>query len=92
MGLFVEYTPIGDLVVLSLCLVVFILIYSSYISRTKSFVIFFAILCAICGASLCDVFFHFALFFFLVVAFALSSREVPSAFLVKLVIGGDGFF
>ena len=36
--------------------------------------------------------FHFAFFFFLVVAFALSSREVPSAFLVKLVIGGDGFF
>ena len=63
MGLFVEYTPIGDLIVLSLCLVVFILIYSSYISRTKSFVIFFAILCAICGASLCNVFFHFVLFY-----------------------------
>ena len=36
--------------------------------------------------------FHFAFFLFLVVAFSLSSREVPLAFLVKLVIGSGGFF
>ena len=43
-GFYDNYTPVGDLVTVSVCLVMLILLFCSFIKRTKLYKIFLAII------------------------------------------------
>ena len=55
---FDNYTPAGDVAVIALCLVVVILLVTSYVSRTRSFRIFMNIVGALVIAALVDILYH----------------------------------
>ena len=55
---FDNYSPAGDVAVIALCLVMVILLLSSYISRTRSFRIFTNIIVCLVLASLVNILYH----------------------------------
>ncbi len=55
---FKNYTPVGDNVVLSVCLVFFVLFRTAFISRTKSFSLFLRMLFALLASAVSILLFH----------------------------------
>ena len=55
---FENYSPVGDLTTVAVCIVIFILIATSYVKRTKNFYIFVTIVVYLMLAGLSDVFYH----------------------------------
>ncbi|MBO4864918.1 MAG: EAL domain-containing protein [Eubacterium sp.] len=57
---FGNFSPVGDVVVFSMCIVVLILVMTSYVTRNRSFAIFLNIIGFLFLASLFDILFHAA--------------------------------
>lgn len=53
-----DYSPVGDLTVISICIVMIILMLFSYIRRTKSFAVFLSVVGFIMLAAYSNIFFH----------------------------------
>ena len=56
-----NYSPIGDIIVICICLIIVILIQTTYINRTRSFSLFGAMICCLFGASISDILYHVSL-------------------------------
>lgn len=54
-----NYTPVGDLLVIAICIVMVVLIAASYLSRTKNFMLFMTMIGFLALAALCNVFLHY---------------------------------
>ena len=55
---FDNYSPAGDLAVLAICLVMVILLLTSYVSRTRSLRIFLAIIFQLAAAAIINIIYH----------------------------------
>ena len=55
---FDNYSPTGDIIVIAICLVIFVLVSTSYVAKTRSFSIFINIVVFLILASYCDVIHH----------------------------------
>ena len=58
------YSRMGDVGVLALCLVIFILLMFSYVNRTKSFRLFLTIIILLAVAAICNIGYHELLLFY----------------------------
>ena len=54
-----NYYPIGDIIVIALCLVVVILVQASFVKRTRSFVYFAVMIIMILIAAYSNIVYHF---------------------------------
>ena len=55
---FDNYSPVGDIVVIAICIVMMILVATSYVTRTKSFKIFINMIVYLTLAAICDLIHH----------------------------------
>ena len=55
---FGNYTPVGDIIVVCICIIILILIQTTYINRTRTFSLFFSMLCCLFAASFMDILYH----------------------------------
>lgn len=55
---FDNYSPVGDLTVVATCLVIVILLATSYVNKTRAFAIYVNIVSYLTLAALCDVIYH----------------------------------
>ena len=53
-----QYTPVGDQTVLAVCLVIIVLLIFSYVSRTRSYMVFCVIVGFLIAASISDIMYH----------------------------------
>ncbi len=58
---FGNYTPAADIITIAICLVIFILMHTAYITKNKRFTIFRLLVVAIVLAAACSVCFHYLL-------------------------------
>ncbi len=56
---FENYTPVGDIIVAATCFVIFILLWTSYVNKTKSFGVFLNIVIYLMLAAFSDIIYHF---------------------------------
>ena len=55
---FDNYMRAGDVAVIAICLIMVILLFTSYVSRTRSFRIFVSIICLLVAAALVNIIYH----------------------------------
>ena len=60
-GFFYNYSPVGDIVVIAMCFVMLILVYTAFVSRTKTFFMFNIIVTLLFLAAFSHVSFHYRL-------------------------------
>ncbi|MBO4899531.1 MAG: EAL domain-containing protein [Lachnospiraceae bacterium] len=56
-----NYTPVGDILVMAMCLLFIVLIHTAYIKRTKNFFYLRAMIAMVITASVSDILFHVAM-------------------------------
>ena len=55
-----NYYPFGDLIVLAICILILVLVRTSYISRTKSFMIFLIMIALLVASCVTSIIFHYS--------------------------------
>ncbi len=58
---FEKYTPVGDIITMAICIVFLILIYNSFINRTRDFSILQSIIYTLLITAMSDILFHMAM-------------------------------
>ncbi|SEG25130.1 EAL domain, c-di-GMP-specific phosphodiesterase class I (or its enzymatically inactive variant) [Eubacterium ruminantium] len=56
---FEKYSPVGDFVIVAVCFVILILVYTSYVNKTRAFLDFNIIITLLSTAAICDVLYHY---------------------------------
>lgn len=57
-GSFANYSPVGDILTLAICLSFLILIKTAFVSKTRNFRLFRFSICTLFAATACDVLYH----------------------------------
>ena len=55
---FDNYTPVGDIIVIAICMVMIVLVATSYVNKTKNFSLFLNMIFYLVSASMCDIIYH----------------------------------
>ena len=55
---FDNYTPVGDIIVIAICMVMIVLVATSYVNKTKNFSLFLNMTIYLVSASMCDIIYH----------------------------------
>ena len=53
-----NYSPVGDVAVIAMCVSIVIMLLTSYVSRTRSFHIFMGIVALLALAAMANIFYH----------------------------------
>ena len=55
---FDNYTPVGDIIVIAICMVMIVLVSTSYVNKTTNFSLFLNMIFYLVSASMCDIIYH----------------------------------